>query len=140
MHEVIKPADTVQYLYQLREAIPFLRGIPDKIYFGLDTFEFYLPVGEIAQTRHSLEETIGSFVMTYNRDVFNLEIPAARHLCANLKGAELTTEQFALLRQYEGMYVENRVSFVVYQKPLVLTPPQNSALELFYREKALFAR
>lgn len=140
MQEVLKPINTKEYMHELRQAISFLQDIPDQIYFQLDTSEFYLPVGEVAKSRKKLEDKIGHFIMTYKSDVFNLTIPIERHLCANIKGAELLPEQLELLRSFEISNTEIGVSFVVYQNPLVLIDPQTSALQQFYEERVLVLR
>lgn len=126
-----------EFLTELREAIPFLKQIPNDIYFRLDISEFYLPVGKTARVRNELEERLGYYVMTYNADVFNLEVPVERHLCANVKGAKLTDKQFMTLCDYERKVRDRGVSLVAYQKPLELTPPEESELAKLYNEKEL---
>src|SRR3990172_3974439 len=135
MQELYKITGKEEYLTQLRRVIPFLQEIPDPIYFRLDNSEFYLPDNGIAKERSMLEEQIGHHIMIYKRDVFNLAIPVDRHLCANIKGAELLPEQLELLQTFEIRNTEIGVSFVAYQNPLVLIDPQTSALQQFYRER-----
>jgi len=50
-------------LTSLRTAIPFLNEIPDTVYFGLDTVEFHLPSGEVADARRDIEQELGHHVM-----------------------------------------------------------------------------
>lgn len=135
MQEVLKSIDKTEYLLELRRAISFLQDIPDEIYFQLDSSEFYLPVGEVAQSRKELEDQIGHFVMTYKRDVFNLTIPVERHLCANVKGANLTEQELSLLLNFENRHAENNVSFVAYQKPLEIISPHQSNLYKLFEER-----
>ena len=137
MQETLTPLDRAEYLSQLREVIPFLQEIPDDVYFFLDTSEFYLPLNEIAEARVILESQLGHFIMTYKRDVFNLEIPVERHLCANIKGAALLSGQLDMLQEYESEYAEHNVSFVAYQNPLELISPRDSVLQQFYEDRGL---
>lgn len=123
-------------LVQFREAIPFLKQIPDNLYFQLDTSEFYFPDPLVNQARKYLEGELNCFVMTYNKEVFNLEIPINAHLCANLKGATLTPDQLKILNSYESYYRETHpVSFVAYTKPLELIDPQESPIHKLYEER-----
>lgn len=126
-----------EFLSELREAIPFLKQIPDEIYFRLDAGELRLPVGEIAQIRTELEKMLGHYVMTYNADVFNIDVPLERHLCANIKEAKLTEEQLVRLQDYEKKAKDKGVSLVAYQNPLEVISPQESKLFFLYKEKAL---
>lgn len=121
-----------EFLTALRVAVPFLQEIPDERYFGLDTTELYMPTEDVVAVRENLEQKLGQNVMTYNRDVFQLGTPLTSHLCANIAGAQLTKEQFGLVRDYEKRFTEERVSFVVYQKPVKLIYPQTSPLTKFY--------
>jgi hypothetical protein len=120
--------DSHTMLTSLRSAIPFLNEIPDEIYFGLDTAEFHLPLGDVADARRDLEQQLDQHVMTYNRNVFNDRIPLRSHLCANIAGAELNGGQSALLNSYETRVIPKGVSFVVYKKPLQLITPEESAM------------
>lgn len=121
-----------EFLFELREAIPFLKQIPDDIYFRLDASEFHLPVGQAACVRNELETRLGHYIMTYNAEVFNLEFPIKRHLCANVKGAKLTDEQLMMLCDYERKVRDKGVSLVAYQKPLKLISPEDSELAKLY--------
>ena len=123
------------FLKQLRIAIPFLQQIPEQLYLKLDITEFHLPKGKVSAVRGRLEEKLGQHVMTYKRDVFNLTIPVDRHLCANLKGADLSQEQLDLLQSSEGELAEENVSLVVYQNPIELIDPADSAIAKLYKEK-----
>jgi len=126
-----------EFLSELREAIPFLKQIPDEIYFRLDVGELHLPVGEIAQIRIKLEKILGYNIMTYDATIFNFDIPIEQQLCANVRGAKLTDEQLATLQDYEKKVKDKGVSFVAYQNPLELISPQESELFFQYYEKAL---
>ncbi len=126
-----------QLLNEYRKAIPFLREIPDSIYFAIDPIGYRLPKGAIAKARKELEGKLNRYVMSYDRSLFKLDIPLEAHLCALLKGARLTAKQKMLLKTYEDHFCDQHVSFVVYQKPLTLLDPNKSALAGLYREKGL---
>lgn len=125
------------FLFDLREAISFLKQIPNDIYFRLDASEFHFPIGKTARIRFELEEKLGHYVMTYNAGVFNLAIPVDRHLCANVKGAKLTDEELFMLDTYERKVRDKGVSLVAYQNPFELTRPEESDLAKLYEEKGL---
>lgn len=131
-----RPEET-KILQQFREAIPFLNQIPDNIYFNLDPYGFYFPRGQIAQAREDLEKRLNHYVMTYDRDVFNLKSPLEEHLCAVLAGAPLTDNQLQTLFAFEKKFRTQRVSFVAYQKPLEIIDPYQSWLYPIYLEKRL---
>lgn len=121
------------FLSHLRDAIPFLRQIPDNWYFNLDTSELHLPSGKIASARESLEQELDNNVMTYRRDIFRLDIPISKHLCANIEGANLSEQQRAVLDEYEKRFLKAGISFVVYQRPVTVIDPSKSALAALYR-------
>ena len=121
-----------ELLILLRNRIPFLSQIPDGIFFNLDTSEFYLPDDEISAARADLEQKLNHYVMTYKLGILNLDIPVERHLCANLRPAQLTEDQLMVLRDFEEKYGSRRVSFVVYQNPLVLIDPFESDMHKLY--------
>lgn len=73
-----------------RKEIPFLRLIPDEIYLRLDITEFLLPYGRIKKAREELETLCDGYVMTYKADTFIRTNPISSHLCANLRGKDLT--------------------------------------------------
>lgn len=120
-----------------RERLPFLREIPDAIYSRLDTSEFVMPDEEIDQIRQSLEFQLQAYVMTYNSQVFNTDVPPEAHLCGNLKGADLSEEQLRTLQEYEGIVRPKGVSFVVYQKPIQLIDPQESPVAILHKNKVV---
>lgn len=126
-----------EFLSELRKAVPFLKQIPDDVYFRLDTSELSLPVGKVAIIRNELEDRLGHYVMTYNANVFNLDVPVERHLCANVKEAKLTDEQLMMLCNYENQIRDRGVTLVAYQKPFELIPPEESELAKLYKEKQL---
>lgn len=113
-------------LIQARVAVPFLADIPDDIYFNLDHRELFIPEGIVAEARRQLEDALNEHVMTYQRGVFLKNIPIERHLCARLAGAELDDEQKRILNEYEDRFRERGVSFVVYKKPLMVIPMEES--------------
>lgn len=114
---------------QFRERIPFLKLIPDEIYFLLDTSEWLLPTNCIEAQRRELEESTGHYVMTYKPDVFRKDVPLNQHLCANFAGAKLSGNNMKVLHQAEK---NAGVSFIVYQKPLKNISPVNSPLAIAY--------
>ncbi len=122
-------------LERAREAIPFLREIPDEIYFALDHREFVVPDEITAIARRQLEESLNHHVMTYNRHVFLKDVPIRYHLCAHLEGAKLTAEQRQELDAYEERFKEKGVSFVVYQKPLTIMPIERSYIYKVLQEE-----
>lgn len=124
-------------LNQYRVVIPWLSGVPDEIYYQLDTTEFYMPEGQVIIARQELEDSLKHFVMTYNREVFNTDIPLAAHLCANLEGAQLDMIQLSLLQQYESRFKEQGVSFVAYKRPLTVIQPTQSWIYQVYQAEGL---
>ncbi len=116
-----------------REKLPFLEEIPDAIYSRLDLSEWILPDGEIDERRRTLEILLNTYIMTYNSGVFNTNASLEAHLCANLKGADLSPEQLKILQDEETKVRTKGVSFVAYQKPLQLIDPQNSPPAILYK-------
>lgn len=108
---------------QFREKFLFLQHIPDHLYFNLDYSEWVFPTAEIEVLREKLETEINHFVMTYKRSVFNRSIAIEKHLCANIKGADLNHKEIKLLEKYEREVIPFDISFVVYQKPLIIMNP-----------------
>ncbi|MDB4979185.1 MAG: hypothetical protein JWM56_1371 [Candidatus Peribacteria bacterium] len=115
--------------------IPFLQSIPDNFYYQLDPREFLLPDAIVSAAREELEELLGHYVMTYNKDVFLEDVPAEKHLCAHLAGALLTDEQKKILEKYETAYTSHGVSFVVYEKPLRIIPVESSTIHEWIQMK-----
>ncbi|SRR5260221_506416 len=126
-----------EFLIRLREKVPFLQQIPDERYLSLDIKEFRIPTGDLVNARQDLENKLNQYVMTYNKDIFRLDIPVAEHLCANIVGAKLTEDELQILQDYEEKYMGERVSFVAYKKPLELTDPSKSDLSKLYETKGL---
>lgn len=116
------------FLIRLRNIIPFLKQIPDNIFFNLDIAELFLPEKDITSAREELEEKLNHHVMTYNKNIFNLDIPAEKHLCAHLKPAKLTKNQLKILELFENRFISKNVNFIVYEKPLSLIPVSKSAI------------
>ncbi len=125
-------------LNQYRHKIPFLYQIPDVLYFVIDPIGYRLPKGAVAIARRELEGKLNKYVMSYDRTIFKLDIPLEAHLCALLKGARLTKQQQAILAWYEARFQDQGISFVVYEKPLTILDPKESALAKLYKEKGLF--
>jgi hypothetical protein len=121
-------------LKALRNEIHFLNFIPNDIYFSLDSSSFYFPTPAVQKKREELEQRTGQYVMTYKRDVFSLDIPVQAHLCAHLKGAQLSLTDLVLLTQYEKSVFPD-VSLVVYKKPLQIQNYFKSKLYFLYKEK-----
>lgn len=103
---------------RFRELIPFLKQIPDDIYFTLDISDFVLPMKSINRLREELEMKLGHYVMTYKLKGWHLNNSVEMHLCAHVKPAELTKAQVCLLKKYERRVKSKNISFSVYQKPL----------------------
>jgi len=121
----------------LRKSIPLFQNLPDKIYNNLDLSGFFLPVGLIRNLREKLEGELGHFVVSYKADIFNLNAKAEEHLCALVKGADLNKEQLQILKEYEKKVGSYGVTFVVYQRPLLLMKINKSALYKEYLKKGL---
>lgn len=119
-------------LIKLRKVIPFLTLIPDNIYFSLDSSSFFLPEQSIITARNELESKMNAYVMTYKRGIFNLTIPVKAHLCAVLKGANLSKSKLKLLNVWEERYKANNLSFVIYKNPLQFVPYTKSLLYKYY--------
>ncbi len=120
-------------LENYRERIPWFQQILDEIYLKLDPSEFYFPDDGVEKTRRQLERLLGMFVMTYNASISSLDIPVYAHLCANVKGADLSPEQVSVLQTHEGEVKSRGVSFVVYQRPLEIINPNNSPIASLYK-------
>lgn len=109
-----------EFLSQLRKKIPFLQGIPDKIYFKLNHSELHIPDDKCSTTLIKLQKQIGHYVISYKANTFNKSAPVEKHLCAHLKSAKLNEEQLKILKFTEKEYLPKDVSFAVYQKPLTI--------------------
>ena len=121
-------------LVEFRKAIPLLQEVPDGIYSQLDASEFYYPDAFIDQARKELEDKLGCHIMTYNMNVFNLNVPVHAHLCANLKGASLSPDQLEVLNSYEENYRRTYpISFVAYAKPVEVIDPKDSHIYELYQ-------
>src|SRR5215212_7935630 len=96
------------------QKIPLFGYIDKNVFQELDFSGFVLPFGTIEALRAELEAKLSHFVVSYKAEVCNLEIPLEAHLCARIKGAELTLEQLKLLRTYEKRSKPRGVTFVVY--------------------------
>jgi len=113
---------------EFRQIIPFLRDIPDAIFYELHPGEWYLPSGDVESARQRLEAELDAYVMTYTRGVFLKELPACRHLCMCLEGASLDGWQKAILHAFERRFTDRGVSFVAYRKPLRILDVASSAI------------
>jgi len=117
-------------LDEFRHRIPFLKQIPDEIYYGLDTREFHLPSGKIARIREQLEQELGHYVMTYKSTTFFPNTDPNKHLCVNLKKAALDRKQTEILNKYEKITSQYGVSLAIYKNPIELIKPIQEAVEL----------
>ncbi len=122
-------ADNIE---EFRAAIPLLQHLPSSILEELDPGEFAFPSPEIERMRAELEAETGCYVMTYKIGIFLPDIPARAHLCNWLKQAVLTTDQHALMSRAESVSEPLGVSFVLYQKPLVIMPPSGNPIAQAY--------
>ena len=122
---------------KFRKLIPLFQDLGDQVFNNLDLSGFFLPVGEVAKLRVELEQKLKHYVVSYRADVFNLDATAQEHLCALVKGANLTKAQLEILKKYENMAAPFGVTFVVYQKPLELMEIKNSALYKEYLKRGL---
>ena len=127
----------IKELKKFRKVLPFLREIPNDVYFQLDPGSFYFPEGEIARMRVKLEEKIGHYVMTYNRDKFDLDSSLESHLCAHLDMPDLheNPSLLELLNNYESKVIPLSISFVIYRNPVTLIDPGKSWLAPIYRKR-----
>lgn len=125
--------NNISRLHLLRKQISFLHLIPEPLYFSLQSSELYIPTGYVQQKREELEQRTGQYVMTYNRSVFDINAPIHTHLCANLRGAELSESQLQLLNHFESLASPD-ISFVIYKKPLQLQNYFNSNLYSLYKK------
>ncbi len=126
-------------LQELRIRIPFLQDIPDAIYFGLDTTEFYFPDDEISIAREELEKILNANVMTYKRDIFCDDLPANKHLCAWCKTLTLTPSQQSLLQEYEDRYKDKNINFCIYKKPLLFLKKTDNPIYHFFQKKSIIS-
>lgn len=127
----------MERLKHFRQKISFLRKVPDELYFKLDPTGFYLPGPAVDRLRKKLERQIEHHVMTYERSIFDITSPLETHLCAIIKGADLTRAQLNHLNEAEELVNILGVSLVVYQKPLTIIDPTSSWIASLYREKGL---
>ncbi len=132
-----KASEGQKLLKAVRESFPFLKSIPDDIYFQLGTKELQLPPKEILHLASELSEKLGHHVMTYNANIFDTSIHPKQHLCAILQGATLSKKQRALLVSYEKRTKEQGVTLVVYQKPVMLANIKETALYQYYLKNNL---
>lgn len=123
--------------FRFKELIPLFNLLPEEIFKNLDLSGFFLPTGEIEKLRKELEDKLNNYVVSYKAGVFNLDIKAYEHLCAIVKGADLTKEQMDILKEYEQLAKPFNVTFVVYKKPLELMELKNSALYKEYLKRGL---
>jgi hypothetical protein len=124
-------------LQSFREVFKFLYQIPDSIYFQLSSRELYLPSPKLYSFISSLSDKLDHHVITYNSAIFDLSISPEKHLCARLKGAELSKKQKDILSKYESETKKYGVSLVVYKKPIELIELHTSALYNFYQKNQL---
>lgn len=119
---------------QFKATIPMFHHLPDEVYNSLDLSHFYFPNEMVSRMRNDLEKMLGHYVVTYNTNVFRLDIPIETHLCAIAQGANLTQPQLELLKKFETILKPIGVTLVVFQKPLTLIPVEQSALYKKYKK------
>lgn len=114
------------------QKIPLFSQMTGSLFLGLDLSGFFLTEGIIEECRVELEKQLNNYVVSYKKDIFNLDTPIDAHLCALVKGAHLTKIQLKLLNNYERFVKQQNVTFVVYQKPLELISPYESPIAHLY--------
>ena len=117
--------------------IPLFSILPPKILSTLDFSGFKFPDQRIELLRQNLEQKLNHYVVSYKADICNLDTPLESHLCARVKGADLTPEELKLLNIYEAISKKSNVTFVVYQKPLQYINPYTSAISELYRKNVI---
>lgn len=126
-----------QKLKNFRKVFPFLREIPDNIYFQLSTNELSVPSPELKVLISELEEKVGQYVMPYEANKFDHSIYPKRHLSGILKGALLSEQQQLWLKKYESKTKKYGVTLVIYQKPVELTKIKRSKIYTYYADRNL---
>ncbi len=119
---------------KFRQVIPLFNDLPLDVYQTLDLSHFVLPNQDVEKLRSELENTLGSYVVPYHANVFRLDIPLETHLCALVKGARLIKTQLDALARYEKILTPQGITFVVFQKPFILMPVEQSAVYKKYKE------
>lgn len=114
--------------------ISLFSNLPDNFLNDLDFSGFEFPRNNIEAMRLKLENKLNHYVVSYKANICNLNTPLESHLCARLKGADLTSEQLNLLNIYEATSKKQNVTFVVYQKPIQYINPYKSAIAGLYRK------
>lgn len=115
--------------------IPLFSILPDNFLNNLDFSGFEFPRNNIEAIRLNLEQKLNHYVISYKANICNLDTPLESHLCARLKGADLTPVQLNILSIYEAISKKQNVTFVVYQKPIQYINPDKSAIADLYRKK-----
>ncbi len=121
---------------RLKQKIPLFTNIDRGLYSILDLSGFIIPEGIIELYRSELEAKLGHYVVSYDAEICNLEVPLEAHLCARVKDADLNPEQKKVLKSYENLSKPLGVTFVVYQNPIEYIDPYKSAIYSLYQEKA----
>lgn len=117
--------------------ISLFSNLPAKVLKTLDFSGFKFPDQRIELLRQNLEQKLHHYVVSYKADICNLATPLESHLCARVKGADLTPEELKLLNIYEAISKKQNVTFVVYQKPLEYINPYQSAIAELYRKNVI---
>lgn len=126
--------DERQILTEARIRIPFLRDIPDQMYWRLDPRDWVLPDKSIDKLRLELEEITGQNVMTYTYESSHWNRSVSEHLCGIIAPAALSEYQTAELMRIEGLIVPRNVSLSVYKKPIEIILPEKSWLGQFFKD------
>lgn len=119
-------------LEKLRKQLPWLKQVPDSIYWQLDEHAFVIPSEKIIQDAQHLERIFDHHVMTYDKKYFDISVPIETHLCAWIQKANLNEQQLKILDSFEKKNEKYGVNFVVYQKPLLFIQPSRSPIGRFY--------
>lgn len=102
----------------LKKKTKLFKVMNKKIYKSLDLSGFIVPNGIVKQWQEQLEDILGHYVVCYDSRICNLDIPLEAHLCAIVKGADLTEKQKEILNYYEQISKKQNITFVVYNNPL----------------------
>ncbi len=117
--------------------VNLFKDLPPVILSALDMTGFHLP-STFEQTEfESLEKKLGCYIVPYKGEVFNTDVPIQTHLCAILKGADLTPFKLAIFLDAEKETKKRGITLVAYQKPFILIDYQTSEVYKYYSQKGL---
>jgi len=106
-------------LKKLKTQIPFLKKIPNEIYYELNTDNFVIPNDFTKKLIRILEKKLNGYVMVYSFKK-DLKKDAKKELCEYYSQAKLGKKEIILLKTYEKILKKYDVSLCVYEKPLKL--------------------